>query len=79
MRANQKGWLRLQEAGTLGGGAEISTDITLYAHVSNVKPDLALEETKHALPYPQGFIPITGEWWDFPQYLSFKVVVSHLC
>lgn len=61
--------MRLQEAGTLGGGAEISAEVTLYAHISNIKPDSALEKTKLALPYPQLFIPTTGERWDFPQYL----------
>lgn len=65
--------MRLQEAGMLGGGAEISVAVALYAHISNMKPDSALEKTKLALPCPQLFIPTTGERWDFLQYLWLMV------
>lgn len=57
--------MRLQEAGMLGGGAEISAEVTRYAHISNIKPDSALEKAKLALPYPQLFIVQQGKGGTF--------------
>lgn len=61
----------------LDGGAEISAEIMLYTHGSNMKADTALIKTKLTLPCSQLLIPITVERWDFAQCMWSMVLRSH--